>query len=142
RGDVLAHGEAALVRALRPLAERLDESAELVAVNARWDDGVLNRRVPAVDVLVRPADRRRADADQHLAGTRFGHRTVADFGAGDPVTRIRFNDCLHVHAQRRTSFSPSGDGRPELITAVAAPDGGGNGAAGLATPHRSDGRAG
>ena len=75
------------VFALRALAEFLDESAELVSVNAGKMHRVADRRIPVVDVLVRPADRRRRDANQDLIGSRLRHGDIANLGCGCTVNR-------------------------------------------------------
>jgi hypothetical protein len=80
RGDVVADGERAFVCARRAIAERLDETAEFVSVNARRLHLRTDRRIPVIDVFVGAADGGAGDADQDLAGTRFRHRTVANFG--------------------------------------------------------------
>src|SRR6185436_3772287 len=82
RGDVVADGDALAVGAL---ADLLDEAAELVAVNARRLHGVLDRRIPVVDVLVGPADGRGGDADEDLVRAGGGVGALRHFGAGKTI---------------------------------------------------------
>src|SRR5207253_9787961 len=92
RGDVVADAEAGTLRAL---ADLLDESVELVAVDARRFHRVVDRRIPVIDVLIRSAYGGGPDADEHLI--RRGHwtGTVANFCSFGTVLRVGFDDCEH-----------------------------------------------
>src|SRR2546428_4813526 len=92
RGNILPDLE---LFAAAALADGLDESAELVSVDARWANGIANRRIPAIDVLVRSADGRGSDADQHLVGAGLGNGTVANLRSGHTINRRGLDDGLH-----------------------------------------------
>src|ERR1700682_1178505 len=78
------------------LAELFDEAAELVAVDARRRQRVLDRRIPVIDVFVGAADGGGGDADEDLVGAGRRNRTVANDGSFGPIEWRALDDSLHA----------------------------------------------
>ncbi len=100
RRDIVADVQRPFVRALGAFADLLDEAAELMSVDARRRDGLLDRRIPVIDVLVRAADRSGGDADQHFAGTGLRIGTFANCSPFRTIERSGFDDGNHCFLAR------------------------------------------
>src|SRR5689334_5633785 len=74
------------------IADRIDNSDELVADRHRHRYRFLSPRVPIVNVDISAADRRFHNANPDIIAAHFGHR---DFLQPKPRLRLGFYHCFH-----------------------------------------------